>query len=213
MRGTTDEEDGVMNFSDVLMMSDDVLSSGEVEEDSFGFRFTGNDAPQMLCFGGGNQNDTDLLFSQPSFSPASPLSSRNNACVVNDQSFRSNKKTGSADGHDRVCDPKPGKRCKRDQKKSSLGNAKVKKEKVGEKITTLQHLVSPYGKTDAASVLHETMGYIKFLQDQVQVLSTPYFKHNPLVSHPSSFCIILFHFFVTLFSWYPLFCYTLCLYQ
>ncbi|AAG12590.1 hypothetical protein; 14995-13447 [Arabidopsis thaliana] len=124
MRGTTDEEDGVMNFSDVLMMSDDVLSSGEVEEDSFGFRFTGNDAPQMLCFGGGNQNDTDLLFSQPSFSPASPLSSRNNACVVNDQSFRSNKKTGSADGHDRVCDPKPGKRCKRDQKKSSLGNAK-----------------------------------------------------------------------------------------
>eukprot|EP00268_Persea_americana_P022444 TRINITY_DN22358_c0_g1_i2.p1 TRINITY_DN22358_c0_g1~~TRINITY_DN22358_c0_g1_i2.p1 ORF type:complete len:120 (-),score=23.59 TRINITY_DN22358_c0_g1_i2:652-1011(-) len=44
-----------------------------------------------------------------------------------------------------------------------------RKEKVGEKITALQQLVSPFGKTDTASVLSEAMGYIKFLQEQVQV--------------------------------------------
>ncbi|CAM6127589.1 unnamed protein product [Calypogeia fissa] len=52
----------------------------------------------------------------------------------------------------------------------------VRKEKLGERITALQQLVSPFGKTDTASVLQEAIGYIKFLQDQVQVLSTPYMK-------------------------------------
>lgn len=31
-------------------------------------------------------------------------------------------------------------------------------------------------KTDTASVLHEAMGYIRFLQEQVQVLSSPYLQ-------------------------------------
>eukprot|EP00268_Persea_americana_P006978 TRINITY_DN12544_c0_g1_i2.p1 TRINITY_DN12544_c0_g1~~TRINITY_DN12544_c0_g1_i2.p1 ORF type:complete len:124 (-),score=24.92 TRINITY_DN12544_c0_g1_i2:688-1059(-) len=44
-----------------------------------------------------------------------------------------------------------------------------RKEKLGEKIAALQQLVSPFGKTDTASVLLEAMGYIKFLQEQVQV--------------------------------------------
>ncbi|CAE5959779.1 unnamed protein product [Arabidopsis arenosa] len=147
MRGTTEEEDGFTSFSDVLMLSDDVLNSGDVGEDGSGF--TGNETSQVLSFGGGNQNDAELLFSQPSFSPASPLSSRTNAFAVDDKSCICNKKkTSSGDEHDRVCDPKPGKRCKRDQTKSSVGNVKVKKEKVGERITALQQLVSPYGKDD-----------------------------------------------------------------
>ncbi|KAG6544613.1 hypothetical protein Mapa_013918 [Marchantia paleacea] len=54
----------------------------------------------------------------------------------------------------------------------------VRKEKLGERITALQQLVSPFGKTDTASVLLEAIGYIKFLQEQVQVLSTPYMKSN-----------------------------------
>lgn len=58
------------------------------------------------------------------------------------------------------------------------GHAK-RKEKLGERITTLQQLVSPFGKTDTASVLHEAMGYIKFLQDQVQVLCSPYLQRLP----------------------------------
>ncbi|KAG4977958.1 hypothetical protein JHK86_037432 [Glycine max] len=53
---------------------------------------------------------------------------------------------------------------------------KVRKEKLGDRITALQQLVSPFGKTDTASVLHEAIEYIKFLHDQV--LSTPYMKNN-----------------------------------
>ncbi|KMZ61430.1 basic helix-loop-helix (bHLH) DNA-binding superfamily [Zostera marina] len=45
----------------------------------------------------------------------------------------------------------------------------VRKEKLGGKIMALQQLVSPFGKSDTASVLHEALGYIKFLHDQVQI--------------------------------------------
>ncbi|WOH03549.1 hypothetical protein DCAR_0622948 [Daucus carota subsp. sativus] len=46
----------------------------------------------------------------------------------------------------------------------------VRKEKLGDRITALHQLVSPFGKTDTASVLLEAMGYIRFLEAQVQVL-------------------------------------------
>ncbi|KAF5205199.1 Transcription factor bhlh [Thalictrum thalictroides] len=53
---------------------------------------------------------------------------------------------------------------------------KVRKEKLGDRIAALQQLVAPFGKTDTASVLMEAIGYIKFLQDQVETLSVPYMK-------------------------------------
>ncbi|XP_039034438.1 transcription factor bHLH112-like [Hibiscus syriacus] len=59
---------------------------------------------------------------------------------------------------------------------SPLPTFKVRKEKLGDRITALQQLVSPFGKTDTASVLHEAIEYIMFLHDQVNVLSTPYMK-------------------------------------
>ncbi|KAK6930475.1 hypothetical protein RJ641_004569 [Dillenia turbinata] len=53
---------------------------------------------------------------------------------------------------------------------------KERKEKLGERIAALQQLVSPFGKTDTASVLLEAMQYIRFLHDQVKVLSAPYLQ-------------------------------------
>ncbi|XP_028551327.1 transcription factor bHLH112 isoform X3 [Dendrobium catenatum] len=61
---------------------------------------------------------------------------------------------------------------------STLPTFKVRKEKLGDRITALQQLVSPFGKTDTASVLHEAIEYIKFLHDQISVLSTPYLKNG-----------------------------------
>uniref|UniRef100_A0A9I9EH37 BHLH domain-containing protein n=1 Tax=Cucumis melo TaxID=3656 RepID=A0A9I9EH37_CUCME len=41
-------------------------------------------------------------------------------------------------------------------------------QKLSDKITALQKLVSPYGKTDTASVLEEACLYIKFIQHHIQ---------------------------------------------
>ncbi|XP_074285340.1 uncharacterized protein LOC141610926 isoform X2 [Silene latifolia] len=57
---------------------------------------------------------------------------------------------------------------------SSNPPLKVRKEKLGDRITSLHQLVSPFGKTDTASVLLEAIGYIRFLQGQIEALSSPY---------------------------------------
>jgi hypothetical protein len=65
------------------------------------------------------------------------------------------------------------------QKSNHSISTKERKEKFGERIVALQQLVSPYGKTDTASVLNEVMEYICFLHEQVKVLSAPYLQSNP----------------------------------
>ncbi|KAJ0989242.1 hypothetical protein J5N97_007598 [Dioscorea zingiberensis] len=57
---------------------------------------------------------------------------------------------------------------------SAQSTFKVRKEKLGDRITALHQLVSPFGKTDTASVLLEAIGYIRFLQGQIEALSSPY---------------------------------------
>ncbi|CAN1239401.1 Transcription factor bHLH123 [Linum grandiflorum] len=69
---------------------------------------------------------------------------------------------------------------------STLPAFKVRKEKMGDRITALQQLVSPFGKTDTASVLSEAIEYIKFLHDQISVLSTPYMKSGAPIHHQQS---------------------------
>ncbi|KAK1571931.1 hypothetical protein Q3G72_025072 [Acer saccharum] len=49
-------------------------------------------------------------------------------------------------------------------------------QKLSDKITALQKLVSPYGKTDTASVLQEANLYIKLLQQQIQA---KLYSHKP----------------------------------
>ncbi|XP_021898928.1 transcription factor bHLH123-like [Carica papaya] len=69
---------------------------------------------------------------------------------------------------------------KKPKHENSTVNSSVKapKVKLGDRITALQQIVSPFGKTDTASVLLEAIGYIKFLQEQVQLLSNPYMKSS-----------------------------------
>ncbi|KAF8109672.1 hypothetical protein N665_0093s0025 [Sinapis alba] len=63
---------------------------------------------------------------------------------------------------------------------------KARKEKMGDRISALQQLVSPFGKTDAASVLSEAIEYIKFLHQQVSALSSPYMKSGVSLQHQKS---------------------------
>ncbi|XP_073132457.1 transcription factor bHLH68-like isoform X2 [Henckelia pumila] len=60
------------------------------------------------------------------------------------------------------------------QPTSSQTTFKARKETVRDKITAIHQLVSPFGKTDTASVLLEAIGYIRFLQNQIEALSQPY---------------------------------------
>ncbi|XP_006645677.1 transcription factor bHLH68-like isoform X2 [Oryza brachyantha] len=60
---------------------------------------------------------------------------------------------------------------------SAQSTLKVRKERLGDRITALHQIVSPFGKTDTASVLQETIGYIRFLLGQIEALSYPYLGH------------------------------------
>ncbi|CAL5025264.1 unnamed protein product [Urochloa decumbens] len=69
---------------------------------------------------------------------------------------------------------------------SPLPTFKVRKEKLGDRVTALQQLVAPFGKTDTASVLHETIEYIKFLHDQVGVSARREYHDSPPFNHSTS---------------------------
>ncbi|PIN12246.1 hypothetical protein CDL12_15148 [Handroanthus impetiginosus] len=72
------------------------------------------------------------------------------------------------------------------QQSSAQPALKVRKEKLGDRITALHQLVSPFGKTDTASVLSEAIGYIRFLQGQIEALSSPYMRNGSTVHQQHS---------------------------
>ncbi|XP_072958529.1 transcription factor bHLH112-like [Typha angustifolia] len=92
-------------------------------------------------------------------------------------------KSNTEGDHDKQSSSEPAYKKTRIETPSPLPTFKVRKEKLGDRITALQQLVAPFGKTDTASVLHEAIGYIKFLHDQVGVLSTPYLKNGHPMQH------------------------------
>ncbi|GKV49059.1 hypothetical protein SLEP1_g55832 [Rubroshorea leprosula] len=97
-----------------------------------------------------------------------------NISEVRDTSSTATKKSGSEPA---------SKRTRNETGPSPLPAFKVRKEKMGDRITALQQMVSPFGKTDTASVLSEVIEYIKFLHEQVTVLSTPYMKSGASIQH------------------------------
>lgn len=98
-----------------------------------------------------------------------------------DESFKRSESKKRAGDHHQHAAKKP-----RISAPSPLPTFKVRKEKLGDRITALQQLVSPFGKTDTASVLHEAIEYIKFLHGQVGALSSPYLKNGHQESSRSS---------------------------
>uniref|UniRef100_A0A1J3D4F5 BHLH domain-containing protein n=1 Tax=Noccaea caerulescens TaxID=107243 RepID=A0A1J3D4F5_NOCCA len=93
--------------------------------------------------------------------------------------FSSEPQTSEGKRHNFLMATKAGENASkkpRVESRSSCPPFKVRKEKLGDRIAALQQLVSPFGKTDTASVLMEAIGYIKFLQSQIETLSVPYMR-------------------------------------
>ncbi|GAV64447.1 LOW QUALITY PROTEIN: hypothetical protein CFOL_v3_07965, partial [Cephalotus follicularis] len=124
----------------------------------------------------------DFHAPRPAWSQILPVSSPR-SCVTtlssNVLDFSYNKADGSNQHPDHSSEGNStdtGGVCKKARVKSSSSQPplKVRKEKLGDRITALHQLVSPFGKTDTASVLLEAIGYIRFLQGQIEALSSPY---------------------------------------
>ncbi|KAK9176678.1 hypothetical protein WN944_028697 [Citrus x changshan-huyou] len=200
--GGFDGEQGSTTSFSQLLFSDDVVLGLDFNNYTCSSVFSANEKPpKMLCFGDYNkQNDGDIVVygettataaatpkSGITCSDSSSASSGNNSSA-NTPSKSTKKRNGSgqesvprsnlATTTGPVVSQRTSKKTKAADNPSSTAHAKAKKEKLGDRITALQQLVSPFGKTDTASVLHEAMGYIRFLHDQVQVLCSPYLQHH-----------------------------------
>ncbi|KAK7280303.1 hypothetical protein RJT34_25365 [Clitoria ternatea] len=158
--------------------------------------FSFHKAPQMLCFSHNEANvlqlpETNLTPQSKSVitsSDSSSASSCNYTTTFNSLPKSNNSLQKKRNGSGQEAVTRVGVGGQRQPKKTkaenptSTGHAK-RKEKLGERIATLQQLVSPFGKTDTASVLFEAMGYIRFLHEQVQVLCSPYLQNLPSSYH------------------------------
>ncbi|KAK6120979.1 hypothetical protein DH2020_045278 [Rehmannia glutinosa] len=180
-----------------LLFGDEISGLVETDHACFGFTNTTSfsppddnnvnniiSTPKMLCFGdyakqcngkktgqksGLTRMDTPLPISNVSLILLAVQKKRDGSGIQN-----SGACSGAPTGSQRN-----SKKPKSDNSTVRGSHAKVvKKEKLGDRITALQQLVSPFGKTDTASVLHEALGYIRFLHDQVQVLCSPYLQRR-----------------------------------
>ncbi|KAK1276509.1 Transcription factor [Acorus gramineus] len=178
-----------------------LLEFSEMELFSSGsFSMEGSPSSKMLCFSSSMGFEDEMGFMEsrevlqrPNISGSCDCSSASSNS--NSSSFANNKsismERSSEEKRRKGCQNNNNnkkKKLKTETSKSQTSNAsccksKAKNEKMGTRITALQQLVSPFGKSDIASVLYEAMGYIRFLHDQIQVLGSPYFQKLPSTVH------------------------------
>ncbi|KAM1453591.1 hypothetical protein ACFXTH_003152 [Malus domestica] len=180
-------------FSQLLFPADEVVNLAVDSDQTFNYTRSSTyptqiKPPKILCFGNYDQthgNGVEIEFSETAkksaaaCSESSSVSSTGTASINAMPKSNNKRQKGSAPISTTATPPtqRAAKKTK-SENPTSAGNGK-RKERLGERITALQKLVSPYGKTDTASVLHEAMGYIRFLQEQVQVLYSPYLQRLP----------------------------------
>lgn len=197
-----DQLTGGASFSQLLFADEDDVVVGLDVDRTLNYCssvFSSEKPPKMLCFGN-YKHEEELVYTETTRTPqksgvtcsdSSSASSGNNGSI--NTLSKCNKKRNESGQESVLCtssitttaavvaSQRTSKKMKTENP-TPTGHAK-RKEKLGERITTLQQLVSPFGKTDTASVLHEAMGYIRFLHDQVQVLCSPYLQRLPSSSH------------------------------
>ncbi|CAI9765592.1 unnamed protein product [Fraxinus pennsylvanica] len=165
-------------YSQLLLGDDEIMNLEANECFNFSPFFSSGNSPKLLRFGDYQKESKSGL----ACSDSSSASSTKACNTITMPKF--NKKRNVSRNPEANAGAPVGS-CKKTKSENSTITrpAKGKKrEKLGERIAALQQLVSPFGKTDTASVLHEALGYIRFLQDQVQVLSSPYLQHSSSVT-------------------------------
>ncbi|XP_045789699.1 transcription factor bHLH68-like [Trifolium pratense] len=166
MSGIVGEEDriGMSQFQNQMLMSQAPNASlVDVKQESSG---------NSYAYGHGNEelNSCVTSFNTNNMLDFSNNNNNNNIEVRHPPQDRSSECNSSASG---------GVMKKaRVQQATTQTTFKVRKEKLGDRITALHQLVSPFGKTDTASVLLEAIGYIRFLQSQIEALSLPYLNNG-----------------------------------
>jgi hypothetical protein len=162
MSGIVGEEDriGMSQFQNQMLISQAPNASlVDVKQESSG---------NSYAYGHGNE---ELNSCVTSFNSNNMLDfSNNNIEVRHPPPDRSSECNSSASGG--------AMKKARVQQATTQTTFKVRKEKLGDRITALHQLVSPFGKTDTASVLLEAIGYIRFLQSQIEALSLPYLNNG-----------------------------------
>ncbi|KAM1031010.1 hypothetical protein FF1_034810 [Malus domestica] len=179
------------SFSQLLFAADEVVNLAVNSDQTFNYTCSSTypteiKPPKMLCFGNYDHqtdvNGVEIGFSETAKKSAVTCSGSSSVSSTSTASISAlpksnNKRRNGLAPISNTTTPTTQRATKKtkSENRTSAGNGK-RKEKLGERITALQQLVSPYGKTDTASVLHEAMGYIRFLQEQVQVLCSPYLQ-------------------------------------
>ncbi|XP_064940241.1 transcription factor bHLH113-like isoform X2 [Musa acuminata AAA Group] len=134
--------------------------------------YSSSKSAQMLWFGGKEEDAVAVLYGVPQISTDSSLSSPSSSppsTTISTCKSPNKTKMGRGRRTTSVTATKFNTTKKPKTAGSSCpGTIMVRKDKLGERIMALQQLVSPFGKSDTASVLHEALGYIRFLHDQVQ---------------------------------------------
>ncbi|XP_030522760.1 transcription factor bHLH133-like [Rhodamnia argentea] len=194
-----DDVDESGSFCQLLLANGVVGLEPAMEKQSFIFP-KDERSPTILCFGRDEVEEQGqaLVFHQnqqataactpPSASlppPSCTKSTNFNALPKPRRKRGRSSQESLVTSTDDVPIPKTSKKSKIQSPPPSNALPKGRREKLGERILTLQQLVSPFGKTDTASVLHEAMGYIKFLHEQVQVLCSPYLHQPSTPTHLS----------------------------
>ncbi|XP_073006183.1 transcription factor bHLH68-like isoform X5 [Typha latifolia] len=166
MDGLVMEEENQMEFEEASYL--EMLGSGEEEghllclPSSLSSPPSGSYSSHMLCFGGHEEEVFPFHGVPQKSSDSSSMSSLSSSPTSTTfSSSKSSKKKVESSG-DR------NKKLKTNSSSDRGTTKQVRKEKLGEQIMALHQLVSPFGKSDTASVLHEALGYIRFLHDQVQ---------------------------------------------
>ncbi|OEL32206.1 Transcription factor bHLH68 [Dichanthelium oligosanthes] len=159
------------------------LEEGPIPQAAAAYNLYGPGGGEEIQASGTNKSQVSqmLLASSPRSCVTTSLGSNMldfSSSTVPAPEVKNHHSDNSSEGNSTASGSAPKKARVQTSSSSAQSTLKVRKERLGDRITALHQIVSPFGKTDTASVLQETIGYIRFLLSQIEALSFPYLGHG-----------------------------------